>query len=75
MGRTTSLEEFVVNVTLPVKFPPPVGANVTLSDALFPACNVSGVERLLVENPAPLKVAWFTVISVPPVLERVTLFV
>ena len=69
------LESLLVNVTLPVKLPAPVGANVTLSEAVPPACSVSGRDRLLVENPVPLKVAWLTMISVPPVLERVTLFV
>lgn len=73
-GRTTSPDGLVANVTLPLKLPLPVGANVTLSDAVSPECNVSGKERLLVENPAPLKVAWLTVRSVPPELERVTLF-
>jgi hypothetical protein len=75
IGRTTSLEESVANVTFPVKFPPEVGANATLSGALFPACRVSGRARLLIENPAPLKVAWLTMRSVPPVLDRVTLLV
>ena len=69
------LESLLVNVTLPVKLPAPVGANVTLSEAVPPACSVSGRDRLLVENPVPLKVAWLTMISVPPVLERVTLLV
>jgi hypothetical protein len=74
-GRTTSPDGLVANVTSPVKLPLPVGANVTLSDAVPPACKVSGNERLLVEYPAPLKVAWLTVRSVPPELDRVTLFV
>lgn len=74
-GKTTLLEPLVAKVTLPVKLPLPVGANVTLSEAVPPACSVSGSERLLVENPAPLKVAWLTVISVPPELDRVTLLV
>lgn len=57
MGRITSGEALVENVTLPVKFPVAVGANVTFSEAVPPACSVSGRARLLVENPAPLKVA------------------
>jgi len=74
-GKTTSPDGLVANVTLPVKLPPPVGAKVTLSGAVPPACSVSGKERLLVENPAPLKVAWLMVRSVPPMLDRVTTFV
>jgi hypothetical protein len=69
------LPEPVANVTLPEKLPLPVGANVTLNEAVLPAARVSGRDRLLIENPAPLKVAWLTVISAPPALDRVTLFV
>ena len=71
----TTLPALVEKVTLPVKFPAPVGANVTLSEAVPLAWRVSGRARLPIVNPAPLKVAWLTVISVPPLLERVTLIV
>lgn len=75
MGRTTSLDPLMANVTLPVKLPAVVGAKVTLSEAVPPACSVSGKARLLVVNPAPLKVAWLMVRSLPPELDRVTLLV
>ena len=64
-----------MNVTLPVKLPVPVGANVTLSAAVPPDGSVSGNDKLLVANPAPLNVAWLTVISLPPVFDRVKLLV
>ena len=62
----------VANVTLPLKFPLPVGANVIVAEVAFPACSVSGRARLLIENPAPLSVAWVMVRSAPPLFERVT---
>ncbi len=49
--------EVVANVTLPLKFPIPVGANVIVVEVDVPAVNVSGRSRLLIENPAPLNVA------------------
>jgi hypothetical protein len=49
--------EVVAIESLPLKFPPPVGANVIVAEAVFPTCKVSGRLRLLMENPAPLIVA------------------
>ena len=60
------------NVTLPLKLPFPVGANVIVAEVVFPACSVSGRARLLIENPAPLNVARVMVRSAPPLFERVT---
>jgi len=65
----------VANVTLPLKFPVPVGANVIVVEADVPAWTVSGSARLLIENPAPLIVACVMVRSVPPLFERVTALV
>ena len=65
----------VANVTLPLKFPLPVGANVIVADAAFPAFSVSGRARLLIENPAPLSVALVMVRAVPPLFESVTVLV
>jgi hypothetical protein len=47
----------LANVTLPLKFPTPVGANVTVVEVDVPGSSVSGRARLLIENPAPLIVA------------------
>ena len=47
----------VAKVTLPLKLPPLGGANVTVAEVDAPACNVIGIDRLLIANPAPLKVA------------------
>lgn len=65
----------VANVTLPLKFRLPVGANVIVADAAFPAFSVSGRARLLIENPAPLSVALVIVRAVPPLFESVTVLV
>jgi len=53
-------------VTLPLKFPVPVGAKVIVVEVDVPAFSVSGRERLLIVNPAPLKVADVMMRSVPP---------
>lgn len=63
----------VAKATLPVKLPLPVGAKVTVVEVLVPACRVRGSARLLIVNPAPLKVAWLIVRSAVPVFEIVTL--
>lgn len=47
----------IANVTLPVKFPLPVGANVTVAVVEVPALTVIGNARFPRENPAPLSVA------------------
>src|ERR1700674_1585437 len=65
----------VSNETLPLKFPPPVGANVIVAEADVPAISVSGRARLLMENPAPLIAARVMVRSVPPLFARVTVLV
>ncbi len=49
--------EVVAKVTLPLKLPPAVGANVMVTEVDAPGFSVSGRARLLIENPAPLKVA------------------
>lgn len=67
--------DVVAKVTLPLKAPVPVGANVIVTEAVPPECKVSGKERLLIENPAPLKVACVTLRSLPPLFDRVTLLV
>jgi hypothetical protein len=64
--------EVVSNVTLPLKSPLPVGANVMVAEVESPECRVSGRDRLLKENPAPLSVAWVTLRSLPPLFESVT---
>jgi len=77
-GSTTVLFTWlavVANVALPLKFPVPVGANVIVVEVAFPACSVSGRARLLIENPAPLSVAWVMVRSAPPLFESVTVLV
>lgn len=58
--------EVVAKVTLPLKFPVPVGANVIVVEVDVPALSVSGRERLLIVNPAPLKVADVMLRSLPP---------
>lgn len=65
----------VANVTLPLKLPLPVGANVIVADAVLPAFSVSGRARLPIENPAPLSVALVIVRAVPPLFESVTVLV
>jgi hypothetical protein len=65
----------VAKVTLPLKFPVPVGANVIVADVDDPAFSVSGRARLLIENPAPLIVADEMMRSVPPLFESVTVVV
>jgi hypothetical protein len=65
----------VVNETLALKFPSPVGANAIITGVDVPACSVSGRARLLIENPAPLIVADVMVRSVPPLFDRVTVLV
>ena len=65
----------IANVTLPLRFPAPVGANVIVTGAVAAACSVRGRARLLIENPAPLMIACVTVRSVPPLFERVTVLV
>ena len=73
-GKLTSpCAPVVVNATLPAKLPVLGGANVTVADVLLPACKVSGSARLLIVNPAPLRVAWLIVRSAVPVLEMVRL--
>lgn len=77
-GTTTVLLTWfavVANVTLPLKLPLPVGANVIVADAVLPAFSVSGRARLLIENPAPLSVALVIVRAVPPLFESVTVLV
>ena len=49
--------EVVAKVTLPLKLPTAVGANVMVAEVDVPGFSVSGRARLLIENPAPLKVA------------------
>ena len=56
----------VAKVTLPLKFPAPVGANVIAAEVDVPGFSVSGRARLLIENPAPLMVADVMVRLVPP---------
>jgi hypothetical protein len=56
----------VAKVTLPLKFPAPVGANVIVAELELPALIVSGRARLLSENPAPLNVADVMLRLVPP---------
>ncbi len=68
-GSTTVLLvwfEVTAKVTLPLKFPAPVGANVIVTEVDVPGFSVSGKERLLIENPAPLKVADVMLRSLPP---------
>ena len=65
----------VAKVTLPLKFPAPVGANVIVAEAELPALIVSGRARLLIENPAPLNVADVMVRLVPPLFHRLTVLV
>ena len=68
-GSTTVLFvwfEVVAKVTLPLKLPAPVGANVIVAVVDAPALIVSGRARLLIENPAPLMVADVMVRMVPP---------
>jgi hypothetical protein len=62
-------------VTLPLKVPTLGGANVIGTEVEVPALMVSGTGMLLMENPAPLMVAWVTVISVVPLFSRVTTLV
>jgi hypothetical protein len=62
----------VVNATLPLKFPDPVGANVMVAGAEAPAWSVIGRARLPSANPDPLNVAWVIVRSVPPPLVSAT---
>ena len=70
MASTCS--EVVAKVILPLKLPLPVGAKVTVAEVESPECKVSGRARLPREKPAPLRVAWVMLRSLPPVLERVT---
>ena len=65
----------VAKVTLPLKFPAPVGANVIVADVDDPGFSVSGRARLLIENPAPLIVADLMMRPVPPLFESVTVVV
>ena len=65
----------VAKVTLPLKFPAPVGANVIVSEVDDPGIRVSGRARLLIENPAPLIVADLMMRSVPPLFESLTVVV
>ena len=65
----------VAKVTLPLKFPAPVGANVIVADVDAPGFSVSGRVRLLIENPAPLMVADVILRLVPPVFNRFTVLV
>ena len=58
--------EVVANVTLPLKFPVAVGANVMVAEVDVPGFSVSGRARALIENPAPLKVADVMARLVPP---------
>ncbi len=58
--------EVVANVTLPLKFPVVVGANVMVAEVDVPGFSVSGRARALIENPAPLKVADVMARLVPP---------
>jgi len=77
-GSTTVLFTWfavVANVTLPLKFPLPVGAKVIVAEVASPAFSVSGRARLLIENPAPLSVALVMVRPVPPLFESVTVLV
>jgi hypothetical protein len=62
-------------VTLPVKLPFPVGANVTVAVLADPEGMVSGSARLLSEKPAPLSVACVMVKSIPPLFDSVTVVV
>ena len=77
-GSTTVLFTWfavVAKVTLPLKLPAAVGANVMVAEVDVPGFSVSGRARLLIENPAPLMVADVTVRSVPPLFERVTVVI
>lgn len=58
---------------LPLYAPDEGGANVTVTEAVAPGVRVRGSARLFMLNPAPLKVAWLIVTSVPPLLETTTL--
>src|SRR5258708_20483051 len=65
----------VVNEMLPLKFPTPVGAKVTLKEAVPPGCKVSGSDRLLIVKLAPLREACEMLTSVAPPLDIVTVLV
>ncbi len=58
--------EVVAKVMPPLKLPTVVGANVMVTEVDVPGFSVSGTARLLIENPAPLKVADVMVRLVPP---------
>src|SRR5882724_11435849 len=61
-----------VMLTLPLTPPVTVGANCTEKEVLWPALRVSGNDRPLRLNPAPLAVAAEIVTLVPPELVRVS---
>jgi hypothetical protein len=58
--------EVVAKVTLPLKLPTAVGANVMVAEVDVPGFSVSGRARVLIENPAPLKVADVMARLAPP---------
>lgn len=62
----------VAKVTLPVKLAALGGANVIVAEVAPPGCSVTGTGRLLIVNPAPLKVADVMLRGVPPLFERAT---
>jgi hypothetical protein len=62
----TPSSAMVLNETLPLKAPAPLGANVIVAEVAVPAGSVSGRTRLSIKNPAPLVVALVMVTSVPP---------
>ena len=57
---------------VPFAAPLAVGANFTANCVLFPALKVKGVERPVIEKPAPVRVAWVIFKSVLPVFSRTT---
>jgi len=65
----------VAKVTLPLKLPVAVGANVIVAEVDDPGFSVSGRARVLIENPAPLSVADLMMRSVPPLFASVTVVV
>ena len=60
---------------VPVAFPPAVGANCAVNDAVFPAANVSGVASPLMLNPAPDAEACEIVKLAAPLLVKVMVWV
>jgi hypothetical protein len=66
------LEASLVMERLPLALPPEAGLKTTLKDAVLPAAIAKGRFRPLKLNPVPLRVAWVTVTSEPPVFDSVS---